>query len=216
MYQKDAIMIPSSSGPSIQQLQWFYKNQMMPRGTRGEQPAFNELDKGLVADIREEYQNGNLTGNELSQMTNKVGEQDARAFLSRLASNPASRDLKQQLAAEGISLTDESDVGPGKRFETVEDKANYIVQKYTYTVRTIIPNIIAFGWGFVDPTDATLQDQARDNNTPAGRGALQVNTPKSSGGTASVSQNVEEPQKDGKWLTEAFERIMNLRMIRVF
>lgn len=209
-------MIPPSGGPSVKQLQWFYKNQMQPRGTRESQPDFNDLDQRLVTDIRKQYQNGNLTGDELSQMTNKVGEQDARAFLNRLASNPASRELKEKLAAEGISLTDESDVGPGERFDSLEEKANYIASKYTYTVQTIIPNIIAFGWGFVDPTDTTRQEQSQDYNNPAGRGALQVNIPKSSGGSASVTLGGDESDKDRSWVAEAFERIKTHKLIRVF
>ncbi len=164
----------------------FYRDKMAPM-SKEPMPAFNDIDRDLLRDIRTEFEQGNLTDNELRRMTKMVGDDDARAFLNKLASNPASSALKLELAQEGISLTDESDVGPGKRFETLEEKASYVGSRYEYTMNTIFPSIIAYGWGFVVPGEVSTQSYENQFNTPASRDALRVDVPVAHGGSSSAN-----------------------------
>lgn len=54
-------------------------------------------------------------------------ENAARNQLRQIASEPGNSALKMRLAQEGVSLTDESDVGPGKRFDSFTDKLFYVL-----------------------------------------------------------------------------------------
>jgi len=180
-------LIPIDTDVSQSQLHRFYENRMLSFDAEGEAPEFSEVNNNLVRDIRTSYKSGALTDNELNFMVDHVEEDNARAFLNRLASNSASRDLKFQLAAEGIGLTDYSDVGVGKRFASFAEKAEYVKSAYAFYVEIIVPNVLAFGWGFVD-TEETLGEGNPDraNNAPARRGALRVEVPVDDGGTSGV------------------------------
>lgn len=56
-----------------------------------------------------------------------TSENAARNQLRQIASEPGNSALKMRLAQEGVSLTDESDVGPGKRFDSFTDKLFYVL-----------------------------------------------------------------------------------------
>ena len=127
-----------------------------------------------------------LTNAESGVIADTADASKARSFLNTLAADPKSAQLKMELAQEGISLTDESDVGPGKRFATLEEKAGYIEDRYAYTYDTIFPSIISMGWGFVVRADEMGFEQHNVFNSPAEREALQVDVPVAYGGTSSA------------------------------
>jgi len=128
-----------------------------------------------------------VTPQEVRPVPDKGRDENARSFLNQLANDPASSALKMELAQEGISLTDESDVGPGKRFETLEEKASYIGTRYEYTIQTIFPSIVAYGWGFIARSDLTNQSYENQFNTPAPRDAQRVDVPVTHGGSSSAN-----------------------------
>lgn len=131
--------------------------------------------------------------------TEPVREKNARSSLKKIASDPSSAAVKTQLAQEGVSLTDESDVGPGKRFGSLEEKAYYVGTRYAYSIKTIFPSIVAYGWGFVDPGDVMVQGFEQQFNTPASRDALRVDVPIAHGGTSSSKISVSDMTVE-QWL----------------
>jgi len=127
-----------------------------------------------------------LTKADSQQFADAANTSNARGFLNALAADPKSSQLKMAFAQEGISLTDDSDVGPGERFATLEEKAAYIDSRYTYTIETIFPSIVAYGWGFVVRADEMGFEQHNVFNSPAEREALQVDIPVAFGGSSSA------------------------------
>jgi len=72
----------------------------------------------------------------------------AFAQLNAIAGSSDSQALKLSLANENISLTDHSDVGPGKRFETANDKLSYVMdRKIALLLEIRMAMISGGGWG---------------------------------------------------------------------
>ena len=77
-----------------------------------------------------------------------ISQNSARQQIEQIAGEPGNSALKMSLAQQGISLTDHSDVGPGKRFETFSDKLRYIMKlKAAVLVEVIMSMASSSGWG---------------------------------------------------------------------
>lgn len=75
-------------------------------------------------------------------------ETAARNTLNQFANDPGSAGLKLQLAQDGVSLTDNSDVGPGRRFETFSDKLQFVMaKKVAYIIAIRLSMVGGSGWG---------------------------------------------------------------------
>lgn len=77
-----------------------------------------------------------------------LSEQNAKAEIAEIATEPGNSALKLQLAQEGISLTDHSDVGANKRFESFSEKLSYILQLKMTLLTAIMVSLASSGsWG---------------------------------------------------------------------
>lgn len=97
-----------------------------------------------------------------------VSETAARQEIQQIASEPGNSSLKMTLAQQGISLTDHSDVGPGKRFETFADKLGYIMKLKTALVVSVMMSMVSSGgWGpsGADEDVTKARDALREGRT---------------------------------------------------
>lgn len=77
-----------------------------------------------------------------------LSEQDARAELESIALEPGTSVLKLQLAQDGISLVDHSDVGANKRFESFSEKLFHVLQlKMALLTAITMSMVTSGGWG---------------------------------------------------------------------
>ena len=103
---------------------------------------------------------GNSTGPSGQTNTVNITETAAQQEIAEIASEPGNSSLKMTLAQQGISLTDHSDVGPGKRFETFAEKLRYIRKLKTKVLISVIMSMVSSnGWGPSETEDVTT---ARD------------------------------------------------------
>lgn len=85
----------------------------------------------------------------------------AKNTLSQFANDPGSAGLKLQLAQEGVSLTDNSDVGPGRRFETYVEKLQFVMaKKMAYVIAMRLSMVGGGGWGPSGMTEAIKDAKA--------------------------------------------------------
>ncbi len=130
----------------------------------------------------------NVTGNGSLQMTSNVtgpsgqttqtniSETSARQEIEQIASEPGNSALKMSLAQQGISLTDHSDVGPGKRFATFAEKLKFIMKLKTSLLVAIMMSMASSsGWGPSANEDVTSARDAlregRNSSAPGGEDA---------------------------------------------
>ncbi len=75
-------------------------------------------------------------------------EISAQSTLIEMANEPGSSTLKMRLAQEGVSLTDDSDVGPDKRFKTFSEKLAFVMKlKLSYLMAITMSMVSSSGWG---------------------------------------------------------------------
>lgn len=176
-------------------LRSFYLD-VMADSTPREIPNYSEIDQSLVQETRRAYVNGKLTSDELRRVSNNVDEDWARAFLREVANNSDHAQLKLDLAQDGISLLDSSDVGEGLRFETFWEKATYVANRFELMMNIIALNAITPQLNFPDMKDLTQPDPDESFNNPSKRGASQVETPTALGGTSNVVIGIAETSVD--------------------
>jgi len=104
---------------------------------------------------------GRSTGPSGQTNTVNISQTAAQQEIEEIASEPGSSALKMQLAQQGISLTDHSDVGPGRRFATFEEKLDYIRKlKMALLVSVMMSMASSSGWGPNESEDVTLSRDA--------------------------------------------------------
>jgi len=93
-----------------------------------------------------------MSGNTTNQagQTNSVNisQNSAQQQIEQIANEPGNSALKMNLAQQGISLTDHSDVGPGKRFATFTEKLSYIMR---LKVAVLVEIMMLRLWGVPNP-----------------------------------------------------------------
>ncbi len=172
---------------------------VMERFASREVPNFVNVDEQLVRDVRKAYVSGKLTQDEVRRVANNVDEDWARGFLDQVASNSDNSQLKLSLANEGVSLTYDNDVGDGKRFSTLYDKALYVADKHDKMMKMmggVLSNIVGHGWGFVKLENVVNEIGDDQFNSPAIRDSLGVDVPSSYGGASTAVIGAAETAPD--------------------
>ena len=82
-----------------------------------------------------------------------VSEREAEREIASIAESPDSSALKMQLAQQGISLTDNSDVGSGERFESFADKLSYVREMKMKLLVAIMMSMVSSGGAPSDSED---------------------------------------------------------------
>lgn len=88
------------------------------------------------------------------------GEAIAQQEIASLAAAPDNTALKMNLAQQGISLTDNSDVGAGERFESFSDKLSYIRDAKAKLIVAMIMSMVSSGGS--GPSGGEEINQARE------------------------------------------------------
>lgn len=176
-------------------LRTFYLDTMA-NSTPQEIPNYSEVDQNLIQETRQAYVAGRLTNDELRRVSNNLDEDWARNFLQELASNSDNAQLKLNLAQDGISLLDTSDVGAGRRFETFSAKAAYVAKRFELMMNVITMSTVSPELNLPDTYDFTQPPPDESFNNPSKRGASQVDIPTALGGTSNVVIGVAETSVD--------------------
>jgi len=87
-----------------------------------------------------------------------ISEAQAQQEIASIANSPDSSALKLQLAQQGISLTDNSDVGPGERFESFADKLSHVREMKMKLLVAIMMSMVSSGGA---PSGSEEIDKAR-------------------------------------------------------
>lgn len=113
--------------------------------------------------------NGTTTNAAGQTNTVNITETAAQQEIEQIASEPGNSSLKMTLAQQGISLTDHSDVGPGRRFETFAEKLRYIRSLKTKVLISVIMSMVSTnGWGPSETEDVTsARDALRVGRRPS-------------------------------------------------
>jgi len=88
------------------------------------------------------------------------GEAAAQQEIASIAAAPDNSALKMNLAQQGISLTDNSDVGAGKRFDSFADKLGYIQDAKAKLLVAMIMSMVSSGGS--GPSGGEDINQARE------------------------------------------------------
>lgn len=114
---------------------------------------------GATGYVKGTTSSGSITATLPGPTPTSPTDSQARDALQDIATDSGSGTLKLQLADEGISLTDNSDVGPGKRFETYVEKLGYVMRKKLALIVAMRLSMIGGSWG---PTMTDDIQAARD------------------------------------------------------
>lgn len=170
--------------------------ETMASSTPQDIPNYADVDPSLIQQTRRAYVTGKLTNDELRRVSNNVDEDWARAFLQEVANNSDNAQLKLDLAQDGISLLDTSDVGAGRRFETFSAKAAYVANRFELMMNAITMSTVPPELSLSNTYDFSQPHPDESFNNPSKRGASQVETPNTLGGTSNIVIGIAEKSVD--------------------
>ena len=132
-------------------------------------------------------------------------ELQAEQEIAQIANEPGNEALIIRLAQEGVSLTDNSDVGPGKRFESFSEKLAYIRGLKVDLLTAIIMSMVSSsGWG------PTGQNEGVEEARTVIRDALE----RGNGGGGGDSRTRDSRMGDSRTPERTRDRVEDFRQLR--